>query len=172
MSTSGLPGPTQNNQDLESLMMGRLCFCLEKIYRPVLYLALHYPSLPNYLHNNEIFRTVFEQAQKALDNCVRLIPRLWYNWRHEWIWNCMRITFSAAIQLTAAVLSQMQSARNPGGWTLSLPYNWPALVRLSIRTLRLWERESIDLELMRSTLERMYQGTCRLAGVRPDMYTM
>lgn len=82
----------------------------------------------------------------------------------------MRITFSAAIQILAAVLSQVQSAGNPGRWTLSPPYNWPALVRLSIRTLRLWEKESIDLEIMRSTLERMYQGTCRLAGVRSDLY--
>jgi len=151
-------------------MRGRLAFSLEKIYRPIFYLALHYPSLPNYLQNNETFRTIFDQAQKALDNCAILIPRLWYNWRHEWIWNCMRITFSAAIQIMAAVLSQMQSARSLGGWTLSLPRNWPALVRLSIRTLRLWERESIDLEIMRSTLERMYQGTCRLAGLRPDLY--
>jgi hypothetical protein len=172
MSTSGLPNPEQKNQDLESLMLGRLHFCLEKIYRPVLYLALHYPTLPAYLQNDEIFSTVFDQAQKALDNCVRVIPRLWYNWRHEWIWNCMRITFSAAIQIIAAVLSKMQSARNPPGWTLNLPYNWPALIRLSIRTLKLWERESVDLEIMRSTLERMYEGTCRLAGVRPETYSV
>ncbi|KAJ5297177.1 uncharacterized protein N7443_008070 [Penicillium atrosanguineum] len=172
MSTAGLPNPEQKNQDLESLMLGRLYFCLEKIYRPIFYLALHYPSLPSYLQNDENFSTIFDQAQKALDNCVRLIPRLWYNWRHEWIWNCMRITFSAAIQIMAAVLSKMQSARNPSRWTLNLPYNWPALVRLSIRTLVLWERESIDLEIMRSTLERMYQGTCRLAGVRPELYSL
>ncbi|KAJ5668542.1 uncharacterized protein N7477_007112 [Penicillium maclennaniae] len=172
MSKAGLPNPEQQNQDLESLMRGRLYFCLEKIYRPIFYLALHYPSLPAYIQNDEIFSTIFDQAQKALDNCVRLIPRLWYNWRHEWIWNCMRITFSAAIQIMAAVLSKKQSAPNPSRWTLNLPYNWPALVRLSIRTLKLWEKESIDLEIMRSTLERMYQGTCRLAAVRSELYSL
>lgn len=171
MSRNGLPAPTPANQDLEFLLSGRYHFCLEKIYRPVFYLAVHYHSLPPYMQNNsQLFREVFNQAQKALDNCVELIPGLSYHFRHEWIWNCMRVTFGAAIQVIAAVLSQIHGARHPGGWTLSLPGNWPALIRLSIRTLRLWGRESIDIEIMRSTLERMYQGTCRLAGVRPDLY--
>lgn len=172
MCLTGLPSPGPDNQDLEVFLRGRYHICLEKIYRPVFYLAVHYDSLPSFLHTNtpaniQLFRSVFDQAQKAIDNCAQLIPGLWYQFRHEWIWNVMRCTFGAAIQIIGAVLSHLNSARNPGGWGLVPPHNWAALVRLSIRTLGRWSRESIDLEVMRLTLERMYQGTCRLAGVRP-----
>lgn len=170
MSRDGLPPSSPINQDIEFLMSGRYHFSLEKIYRPVFYLAVHYRSLPSYIQSNsQILREIFETAQKALDQCAELIPNLWYHFRHEWIWNCMRATFGAAIQIIAAVLSEVQSVRTPGGWRLRPPRNWSALIRLSIRTLGYWGRESIDLEIMRSTLERMYQGTCRLAGVRQDL---
>ncbi|KAJ5161269.1 hypothetical protein N7492_006661 [Penicillium capsulatum] len=171
MSRDGLPSSPAENQDLESLTRGRYHVSLEKIYRPVFYLAVHYQSLPSCWHSNtptniQIFRSIFDQAQKTIDNCAEIIPRLWYSFRHEWIWNVMRCTFGAAIQIIGAVLSHLQSVRNPGGWRLVPPANWAALVRLSIRTLANWAHESIDLELMQVTLERMYQGTCRLAGVR------
>ncbi|KAJ5111517.1 hypothetical protein N7532_002052 [Penicillium argentinense] len=170
MSLSGLPSPTPDNQDLEFLLYSRYRMGLEKIYRPILYLAVHYSFLPSYLQNNtQLFQEVFNHAQKALQNCAALIPNLWYHFRHEWIWNMMRCTFGAAIQIIAAVLSRLQYAAS-GGWCLVPPHNWPALVRLSIRTLRAWSGESIDLDMMRSTLERMYQGTCLLAGIRSDMY--
>lgn len=171
MSRDGLPSPTTENHDLEALTRGRYLICLEKIYRPVFYLAVHYQSLPSCWHSNtpanvQIFRSIFDQAQKAIDNCAELIPRLWYSFRHEWIWNVMRCTFGAAIQIIGAVLSHLQSAHSPGAWGLIPPGNWAALVRVSIRTLAVWAHESIDLEIMQVTLERMYQGTCRLAGVR------
>lgn len=172
MSLNGLPSPTPENQDLEFFLRGRLRICLEKIYRPVIYLAVHYQSLPSYIqHNAELTREVFQQAQKAIDNCAELIPNLWYHFRHEWIWNSMRCTFGAAIQIIAAVLSQVHGTGRSGEWVLCPPRNWPALIRLSIKTLRLWSRESIDLDIMRTTLERMYQGTCLLAGVRPELYS-
>lgn len=155
------------NQDLEFFLRGRYLIALERIYRPMLYLAIHYQSLPSWVHSTpQISASVFSQAQRAIDNCAELIPNFWYHFRHEWIWNIMRCTFAAAIQILAAVLSNVVTSRhpNPGGWTLQPPRNWAALVRLSIRILRHWEAESVDLELMRSTLERMFQGTCRLAG--------
>ncbi|KAJ5106014.1 hypothetical protein NUU61_003361 [Penicillium alfredii] len=169
MSLDGLPSPSADNQDLEFFLRGRYHICLEKIYRPVFYLAVHYQSLPHYTHsNNQLFRKVFEVAQEAVDNCAELIPNYWYHFRHEWIWNIVRATFGAAIQIIGAVLGHLNSSRTASGWGLRPPHNWPALIRLSIRTLRLWSIESIDVDIMRSTLERMYQGTCRLAGVRPD----
>lgn len=79
----------------------------------------------------------------------------------------MRSTFGAAVQIIAAVLGSL-NVRGSGGWMLEPPRNWAALVRTSIRTLRYWGGESIDVDIMRATLERMYQGTCRLAGVRAD----
>lgn len=171
MSLNGLPSPDPDNQDLEFFLYGRYRICLEKIYRPILYLAVHYNSFPSYIQSNaQLFQDVFDHSQKALENCAALIPNLWYHFRHEWIWNIMRSTFGASIQILAAVLSRLQSAGGVGGWCLVPPHNWPALVRLSLRTLRAWSGESIDLEIMRSTLERMYQGTCLLAGVRSDLY--
>jgi lysophospholipid acyltransferase (LPLAT)-like uncharacterized protein len=142
--------------------------CFEKIYRPILYLATHYHSLPAYHQSNtQLFHEIFSQAQKAIDNCAELIPHWWYHHRHEYIWNVMRSTFGAAVQIIAAVLGSL-NVRGSGGWMLEPPRNWAALVRTSIRTLRYWGGESIDVDIMRATLERMYQGTCRLAGVRAD----
>ena len=172
MSLNGLPSPSLENQDLEFFLRGRLRICLEKIYRPVVYLAVHYQSLPSYPHHNiQLTEELFVQAQKAINNCTDLIPNLWYHFRHEWIWNTMRCTFGAAIQIIAVVLSQVHGTGRKGDYILHPPGNWPALVRLSIRTLRLWCRESVDVDIMRMTLERMYQGTCLLAGVRPDLFS-
>lgn len=169
MSRNGLPPSNPDNEDLESLVHGRYLICLEKIYRPILYLAVHYNSLPSYLQNNtRLFQDIFDHSQKALESYAILIPGLWYSFRHEWIWNVMRCTFGASIQIIAAVLSRLQHA-STGGWCLVPPPNWAALVRLSIRTLRAWSSESIDVDIMRTTLERMYQGTCYLAGMRSEL---
>jgi hypothetical protein len=115
---------------------------------------------------------VFSIAQKAIDNCAELIPGYWYQFRHEWIWNVIRATFGCALHIIGATLYQLEAVRTPGTWQVRIPGNWAALVRLSIRTLKYWsaESKSIDVEVMRSTLERMYQGTCRLAKVRPELH--
>lgn len=170
MASSGFPAPSAMNEDLEFLMKGRLHFGLEKIYRPVLYLAIHRYALPTYVQSDtQLMEEIFQTAQRALDQCGYLIPHLWYHFRHEWIWNSMRASFCCALQIIAGALSHAQHVRHPNGFVLRPPPNWPALVRLAIRTLKYWSNESIDLEIMRSTLERMYQGTCRLTGVRPDL---
>lgn len=158
------------NENLHFYLWGRRVLCFEKIYRPILYLAVHYHSLPVYLQSNtQLFREVFSQAQKAVDNCAALIPHWWYHHRHEWIWAIMRSTFGAAVQIIAAKLSSLH-AQQYGVWMLKPPDNWAALVRCSIKTLRYWGGESSDVEMMRMTLERMYQGTCRLAGEPTNLF--
>ncbi|KAJ5884825.1 hypothetical protein N7495_009335 [Penicillium taxi] len=153
--------------DIEHFLRGRYHISLEKIYRPALYLALHYTSLPSYVHNNmELSREIFDQGQKAINNCAQLIPRLFYQFRHEWIWNVLRCTFAAAIQILGAVLSNVHCVRGHSGLMLYPPLNWPALVRVSIRTLKLWSTNTADVTIMASTLERLYNGTCQLAGIR------
>jgi len=138
------------------------------MYRPIIYVAVHYHTLPYHVQNNHpVSQQVFDHAQKALDTYAILIPNLWHHFRHQWIWNIMRSTFGAAIQIIAAVLSRLQNGG--AGWCLVPPHNWPALIRMSIRTLKAWSGEQGDLDIMRTTLERMYQGTCLLAGVRSDM---
>jgi hypothetical protein len=144
---------------------------LERIYRPAFYLAMHLQGMPTFIRkNNQMWAEVFHLAQKAIDNCVTLIPSYWYQFRHEWIWNVVRASFACAVHILGAVLYQLEACRDPSTWQVRLPANWTALVRLSIRTLKHWSAESIDLEVMASTLERMYQGTCRLANVRPDLH--
>ncbi|KAJ5733642.1 hypothetical protein N7493_002428 [Penicillium malachiteum] len=173
ISLGSLPSSSPVNQDLEFFLRGRYCIALERIYRPIFYLAVHYKALPSWVHSTpQLSESVFTNAQKAIDNCAELIPNFWYHFRHEWIWNIMRCTFSAAIQILAAVLSNASASRNPnpGGWVIRPPTNWTTLVRLSIRILKHWESESVDLELMRGTLERMFQGTCRLAGARQELF--
>lgn len=168
ISRDSLPQPTPENQDLEFLVYGRHLVCLEKMYRPIIYVAVHYHTLPYHVQNNHpVSQQVFDHAQKALDTYAILIPNLWHHFRHQWIWNIMRSTFGAAIQIIAAVLSRLQNG--DAGWCLVPPHNWPALIRMSIRTLKAWSGEQGDLDIMRITLERMYQGTCLLAGVRSDM---
>ncbi|KAJ5797449.1 uncharacterized protein N7503_006745 [Penicillium pulvis] len=169
MCQSSLPSPSTANQDLEFFLLGRYHVACEKIYRPVLYLAIHFQSLPSWVQADpQISEAVFIQAQRAIDNCVILLPNCWYHFRHEWVHNVVRAVFSCGIQILGAVLSNVPISRspNPGGWALRPPGNWGALVRLGIRILRFWEHESVDVEIMRSMLERMFQGTCRLAGVR------
>ncbi|KAJ5115733.1 hypothetical protein N7456_000081 [Penicillium angulare] len=174
ISLNSLPSPSPANQDLEFFLKGRCHIALERIYRPIFYLAIHYQALPSWVHASpQISSAIFTQAQNAIDNFSELLPNFWYHFRHEWIWNIMRCTFAAAIQILASVLSQVLISRspNPGGWALRPPGNWTALLRLSIRILKHWEGESVDLEIMRNTLERMYQGTCRLAGARSDLFS-
>ncbi|KAJ5561317.1 transcriptional regulator family: Fungal Specific TF [Penicillium sp. DV-2018c] len=163
----------KDNPDLRFFFRGRYHMALERIYRPAFYMAMHFQSMPTFIKNNhQVWAEVFELSQKAIDNCVLLIPNYFYQFRHEWLWNVVRASFACALHIIAAVLYQLEASRDPNTWQLRVPPNWPALVRMSIRTLKLWSRESIDLEVMRSTLERMYQGTCRLANMRPDMHLL
>jgi hypothetical protein len=132
---------------------------------------MHYKGMPTFIKNNhQVWVEVFDLAQKAIDNCVILIPSYWYQFRHEWIWNVVRASFACAVHILGAVLYQVEASRDPGTWQVRIPPNWTALVRLSIRTLKHWSAESTDLELMGSILERMYQGTCRFANVRADIH--
>ncbi|KAJ5769506.1 hypothetical protein N7520_004065 [Penicillium odoratum] len=174
MCHNTLPPPSSTNQDIEFFLLGRYHVACEKIYRPVFYLAIHFQSLPSWVQSTpQLCEAVFTQAQKAIDNCVILLPNCWYHFRHEWVWNILRATFSSAMHILAAVLSNVALMRNPnpGGWALRLPKNWDALVRLGIRILKFWERESVDVEIMRAMLERMFQGTCRLVGARPGCFS-
>ncbi|KAJ5519596.1 Kae1-associated kinase Bud32 [Penicillium fimorum] len=156
---------TQDNPDLRFFFRGRYHMALERIYRPAFYLAMHYKGMPTFIKNNhQVWVEVFDLAQKAVDNCVILIPSYWYQFRHEWIWNVVRASFACAVHILGAVLYQVEASRDSSTWQVRIPPNWAPLVRLSIRTLRHWSAESTDLELMGSILERMYQGTCRLAN--------
>ncbi|KAJ5793485.1 hypothetical protein N7457_000084 [Penicillium paradoxum] len=161
----------KDNPDLEFFIRGRYRMALERIYRPAFYLAMHFQSMPTFIKNNHrMWVEIFGLTQKAIDNCVELIPNYWYQFRHEWIWNVVRASFACALHILGAVLYQLEASRDPSTWQVRIPPNWAALIRVSIRTLKHWAPESIDLEVMRSTLERMYQGTCRLANVRPDLH--
>ncbi|KAJ5950208.1 uncharacterized protein N7479_008621 [Penicillium vulpinum] len=169
-SISGIHS-AKDNPDLRFFFRGRYHMALERIYRPAFYLAMHYQGMPTFIKNNhQIWVEVFNLTQKAIDNCALLIPSFWYQFRHEWIWNVIRASFACSVYLLGAVLYQLDASRDSNTWQVRLPSNWTALVRLSIRTLRHWAAESTDLELMGSILERMYQGTCRLANVRPDIH--
>ncbi|KAF7712931.1 Fungal Zn(2)-Cys(6) binuclear cluster domain-containing protein, partial [Penicillium ucsense] len=151
-------------------LWGRRAISLEKIYRPVLYLACHIHLLPpETQENTAILQQIFMHAHNALTNCAEIIPYWWYQFRHEWIWNVMRSSFGAAVQIIAAVLSNFHACKP--GWILEPPQNWPALMRMSIRTLKEWGAEAPDVELMRNILERMYEGTSRLVGRRPDSFS-
>ncbi|KAG0153534.1 hypothetical protein PDIDSM_2187 [Penicillium digitatum] len=161
----------KDNPDLRFFFRGRYHMALERIYRPAFYLAMHFQGMPTFIKkNNPIWAEVFHLAQRAIENCVTLIPSYWYQFRHEWIWNVVRASFACAVHILGAVLYQLEASRDPSTWQVQLPVNWTALVRLSIRTLKHWSSESTDLEVMASTLERMYQGTCRLVNVRPDLH--
>lgn len=164
------PRPEPASKNLHFHFWARRAISLEKIYRPILYLAVHYHSLPAYLQTNtQLFHEVSSQAQKAIDNCAELIPHWWYHHRHEWIWSILRSTFGAAVQIIAAVLGTLY-ARRTGVWMLHPPRRWAALVRVAIKTLGYWAGESIDVEIMRATLERMYLNTCRLVGEPTKMF--
>ncbi|OKP11311.1 hypothetical protein PENSUB_3148 [Penicillium subrubescens] len=109
------PDPSPDNKGLQFYLWGRRALCFEKVYRSILYLAIHHHSLPSYHQSNtQLFREIFSQAQKAIDNCAELIPRWWYHHRHGYIWNILRSTFGAAVQIIAAVLGSL-NVRRPGG---------------------------------------------------------
>ncbi|KAJ5965730.1 hypothetical protein N7481_012444 [Penicillium waksmanii] len=94
LSRNGLPPLNPDNENIEFLLYSRYLLCLEKIYRPILYLAVHYNSLPGYLQNN------------TRHSYAILVSNLWYHFRHKWIWNIMRCTFGASIHIIAVVLSR------------------------------------------------------------------
>lgn len=172
ISLAGIQSP-KDNPDLMFFFRGRFHMALERIYRPAFYLAMHFQTMPTFIkQDNELWLQVFNLAQKAVDNCVQLIPNYYYQFRHEWIWNVIRASFSCALHIIGVVLYQLEASRAPRIWQLRVPPNWAGLVRVSLRTLKHWAAESIDIEIMRSTLERMYQGTCRLANVRPDLHLL
>lgn len=161
----------EGNSDLKFFFRGRYVMASERIYRPNFYLAMHYHTMPAFIRNkHEMWREVFEFAQKAIDGCVEVIPNYWWQFRHEWIWNVIRASFCCALHIIAAVLYQLEAVKTPNTWQVRIPHNWAALVRVSIRTMKHWAAESIDIEVMQSILERMYTGTCRLANVRPDLH--
>ncbi|KAJ5749293.1 uncharacterized protein N7511_010989 [Penicillium nucicola] len=172
ISIAGIQSP-KDNPDLMFFFRGRYHMALERIYRPAFFLAIHFQTMPTFIkRDNQLWLQVFDLAQKAVDNCVQLIPNYYYQFRHEWIWNVIRASFACALHILGVVLYQLEASRTPGTWQLRVPPNWAGLVRVSLRTLKHWAAESIDIEIMRSTLERMYQGTCRLANVRPDLHLL
>ncbi|KAJ6018681.1 hypothetical protein N7522_000748 [Penicillium canescens] len=172
ISIAGIQSP-KDNPDLMFFFRGRFHMALERIYRPAFYLAMHFQTMPTFIkRDNQLWLQVFDLAQKAVDNCVQLIPNYYYQFRHEWIWNVIRASFSCALHIIGVVLYQLEASRTLGTWQMRVPPNWAGLVRVSLRTLKHWAAESIDIEIMRSTLERMYQGTCRLANVRPDLHLL
>lgn len=150
---------------------GRYLMASERIYRPNFYLAMHFQSMPTFIRNkHEMWQEVFEFTQKTINNCVEVIPNYLYQFRHEWLWNVIRASFCCALHIIAAVLYQLDAVKNSSPWQLHIPPNWAALVRVSIRTMKHWRAESIDIEVMQSILERMYAGTCRLANIRPELH--
>lgn len=153
------------NSDLKLILKGRHLMSLERIWRPIIFLVVHYEFGPEYAWSEEILSL----AQEAVDNCARLIPNYYFGFRHEWTWNVLRGTFGCALQVLAVVLYQIKTANRSTERRLQAPKNWAALIRLAIRTLRLWEKESLDILRMRSILQRMYEGACHLAAVSPDL---
>lgn len=104
----------KDNPDLRFFFRGRYHMALERIYRPAFYLAMHFQGMPTFIRkNNQMWAEVFHLAQKAIDNCVTLIPSYWYQFRHEWIWNVVRASFACAVHILGAVLYQLEACRDP-----------------------------------------------------------
>lgn len=138
---------------------------LAHIHRPVIYLALHYHMLPSSIQRNpHVTQEIFEYAQQGIEICARLIPGLWFNHPHPYIWEVALCVFSAAVQILAIKLCEIQLPRLPATPALRLPPKWQGLVKVALDILDVWAHRSVGIVTMRDILGKMYHKTCDIAS--------
>ncbi|KAI5270037.1 hypothetical protein E4T47_06569 [Aureobasidium subglaciale] len=110
----------------------------ERTYRPFLFFALHY-DLDEATGNK-----VRSLAQKHSAVCVKLIRQWDIRHRHHGTWLMVRQSFNSALLLIAAHKAGLSG----------LPQEqFEETVRLSVSTIRYWEREAADLKASRLILQ-------------------
>jgi hypothetical protein len=125
-------------------LKGRFLICQEWIHRPFLYYVLSKPQHDPYLPRALIL------AQKCIESCTRLIPLLLCHNRNGATWIIARRSFSSALLILATVRADLSI----------MPSNWKMLVGVSIRTLRKWEGDALDLKWTREVLQDIFHNTC------------
>ncbi|KAI5246329.1 hypothetical protein E4T42_06391 [Aureobasidium subglaciale] len=110
----------------------------ERTYRPFLFYALHY-DLDEATGNK-----VRSLVQKHSAVCVKLIRQWDIRHRHHGTWLMVRQSFNSALLLIAAHKAGLSG----------LPQKqFEETVRLSVSTIRYWEREAADLKASRLILQ-------------------
>jgi hypothetical protein len=133
---------TSNKQIIEELQFvlhARLFDFRERIYRPFLYLAIHYPS------TDLIQQTLAPYVQRCVEACMTFLLRGTPRHRHHGTWYENRSMFLKSLLLIAAVKSGH----------VCIPHLWRQGVDACIAGFRFWELESPDLRESRLILQNL-----------------
>ncbi|KAK1141312.1 hypothetical protein N8T08_009219 [Aspergillus melleus] len=165
-----LPPPirptTPPTNDLSFFLRGRYLSSREKIHRPLIYVALHHPGLLDPETSQEA-EELLSLAQQSIDFCAALIPHYSVHFRQGGTWFVLCGSFEAALLILGVIVGSHRSraAQTP---CLQPPDDWVCLVKLSLKTLRKWEDESKDVEMMRIMLEGILGRVCRKTTQCPN----
>jgi hypothetical protein len=137
----GSPTSTLREDADELTYMLRLNYVdlVEKIWRPVLYAAIHgeVPAAD--------VATVHTGAERCLDMCFELLEGGRLKHRHHGCWLTIRCMFSAALLIIAAVKSHKVTICSDWAWYIHAFQSY----------LGYWEHESPDLGAMRTDLTQL-----------------
>lgn len=137
----GSPASSLRGEADELTYMLRLNYVdlVEKIWRPVLYVAIHdeVPAADT--------SAVNVASAKCLDMCFELLEGGRLKHRHHGCWLTIRCMFSTALVILAAVKSRKVDVRSDWAWFIHVFQSY----------LRYWEQECPDLEAMRTGLANL-----------------
>lgn len=126
-------------EELQFVLLARLVDFRERIYRPFLYLAIHYPA------TDAIQQTLEPYVQSCVEACLAFLQRGTPRHRHHGTWYENRGMFLKSLLLIAAVKSGH----------VYTPDLWRQGVDACIAGLQFWELESPDLRESRLVLQSL-----------------
>ena len=142
LAAKGVTGPTPHNpvvEELQFVLHARLFDFRERIYRPFLYLAIHYDP------TDLIQQTLLPYVHRCIQACLMFLLRGTPRHRHHGTWYENRGMFLKSLLLIAAVKSSH----------IAVPSLWRQGVDSCIAGFQFWELESPDLRESRLVLQSL-----------------
>ncbi|KIN03086.1 hypothetical protein OIDMADRAFT_160650 [Oidiodendron maius Zn] len=142
LAAKGAAGPAPHNpvvEELQFVLHARLFDFRERIYRPFLYLAIHYDP------TDLIQQTLLPYVHRCIQACLMFLLRGTPRHRHHGTWYENRGMFLKSLLLIAAVKSSH----------IAVPSLWRQGVDSCIAGFQFWELESPDLRESRLVLQSL-----------------
>lgn len=130
---------TVPDNELALFLKTRYLSCMQWLHQPFLYHILHSNEVVNHATGRH---QCLIAAQECLQNCTDLMLLIAAHHRHGGVWALLRKSFACAVLLLAATTSPLL---NPTTDDLQ------PLLDLTLRTIRRWNYDSVDLTWMQQT---------------------
>lgn len=124
------------------------------VLRPLLYFVFHRPD------EQELSPQIVNYAQELRTICTDFIIRADHGYRHGGTWFSCRINFTCAMLVLGMVLKA-----DP---LVPPPQDWESLIEMVLATLTRWQAQSLELQMLRTTLQKGFATVARRSNVFID----